>query len=802
MNQELQISYLRDFLTIIFKHKHKILIIFLTIVITVTIKANSLLTVYEAKSSFMVKFGREYIYQPEIGDTRPVPSFNAIHQEEAISSEIEILTSKDLIEKVIKALGIDNVYPEMFNKAPPKKSLTERIFNFLKLNKLSPDNDKTRKKISPIEIAVNRLKNNMSVKKLEKSNVIEVSFKHEDPVIAARVVNQIVESYKEKHLQVLSSPKSFFLEKQFAIYEKKLRDSEKSLEAFKQKHNVFSLDEQRSLLLNQRAEMDKSLKIVQNRIQELNQAMLSPTKDIELTTNLIPFYPQSERYNLIDNAKAELLTLQLKEQELLGKYKESSRLVVSVRKEIQLVKDFIKEQKESLIKAELKSLETKASNIKQQLSRLDKDIRTLDLTERELQVLNRNVATNEKNFKTYLTKLEEARIAEDMDRQNIANIGIIQEAFVPSNPLPSRKNLFIALGVIIGILAGVGFSFFSEYLSLGLNTPESAERFLDLPVLTSISYSKSNSPLLTWGFGTAILALFITGVFWVSQDNSTVISQLENLVASRDVNDTSLVSESRKEIVSSDNDLLNLSKETRAETTVKKEIEPEITMETDQVAGKLPVLSISERTVHQIHEPSDLNFKKDDIRGENESMASHVHKPELTRRIKIPLWTINASSTLLKDNATSLKETLKKAGHNVYLTEFKHNNALWYRVRVGFFTNREDAQKIGQILSEKYAINNFWIDQARISEIKEHKTSHWVINIYSTQSKDAAVQLLKKIKREGHDAFVTEVRHDGALWYRVSVGHFFTRRDAQIIGQDISEKYFLDDYWIAKAPAN
>ena len=373
-----QIRVLRDFFTILFKHNNKILGILLATVITVTVGSFLLPPVYEARSSVLVKFGREYIYRPEVGETKSGISIQPFNQIEAIRSEIQILTSKDLIEKVISTIGVENIYPDEAKKNPGKTT--------------------------PIEAAIVKFEKNMSVEGIKKSNVIEISFRHKDPEIAAGAVNQLVEFYKEKHLQVLSNPKSSFLEKQLNTYHDKLKKSENNLEAFKQKYNIFSLNEQRSLLLKQRIDLDSTLKNIQSRTHELKQILLFQKNELPMTFKNAPFYTETERYKVIDNAKAKLLTLQLREQELMGKYKKDGRTVTNIRKEIQLVKEFLKKQEKNLAKAELNSMEVKADAITEQLKLLDKKLRTLDLTEKELEISRRKVAANEKNYNIYLSK--------------------------------------------------------------------------------------------------------------------------------------------------------------------------------------------------------------------------------------------------------------------------------------------------------------------------------------------------------------------------------------------------------------
>ncbi len=450
-------------------------------VITVSVGSFLIPPTYEAKSSLLVKFGREYICRPKVGDKSPMISIN---QEETVNSEISILTSRDLIEKVITTLKVENIYPELV-KSPSSK-------------------------MTPLQAAILTFEKKLVAEGIKKSSVIEVSFQHKDPQIAANAVNMLVDFYKEKHLEVYSGPQSSFLEKQLTTYDQKLKQSENELQIFKQKNQVFSLEEQRSLLLKQRMELDTELKNTKNHIDELQQRLSSLRTQMKTISEDKDRYTQTERDRIIVEAKAKLLDLKLREQQLLEKYKESNRLVMNVRKEIALVSDFLRQQEEdtaSKVKtgnvvyqeAEKEALKTEADlnsqfakerTLKLQLIQVDREIQSMDLKEKELAGLKREASTNEKNYRTYVDKVEEARISDDMNLQKMANVSVIQAAAVPAKPVKPKKTLNILLGIVLGAVSGLGFAFFSEYSSQGLSTPESVEKRLGLPVLTTVSYKK------------------------------------------------------------------------------------------------------------------------------------------------------------------------------------------------------------------------------------------------------------------------------------------------------------------------
>jgi uncharacterized protein involved in exopolysaccharide biosynthesis len=329
--------------------------------------------------------------------------------------------------------------------------------------------------------------------------------------MAARSLNLLVDYFKEKHLQAYSDPKSSYLEEQLAAYEQRLKQSQDRFEAFKQKNRVFSLEEQRTLLLTQRAELDSGLKATQSQIKEVQKRISSVTRLLQTVSPDVPLSTETERYRSVDDAKGQLLALQLKEQELLRKFTASNQLVVSVRREMEIVRTFINRQEQDIknrmqtgqnivyqdleremnrLQAELPSQEAKAASLGRQIAQLDLQIPTLDMTEMELGNLKRDMAVNDRNYRIYVEKVEDARILENLNRQKSANISVIQQATVPVEPVRPRKLLNIVLGLILGALAGLGIAFVTEFSAQGLSTPGSVERLLGLPVLTTISLKR------------------------------------------------------------------------------------------------------------------------------------------------------------------------------------------------------------------------------------------------------------------------------------------------------------------------
>jgi uncharacterized protein involved in exopolysaccharide biosynthesis len=485
VEEEREYGGTRDFLTILFKHKSKILIIFFAVVLTVAIGSFLMAPTYEAKSTLLVKIGREYMYRPEVGTGTQI-SVSPPNQEEIVNSELQVLENRELMEKVIRTIGVENLYP----------TLAKRTYS---------------DGVTPVDMAVIAFGKDLTVEGVKKSNVIEVSYRNKDRQMAAKALNLLVELFKEKHLQVYNDPKSSFLEQQLDEYREKLKGSEEGLQQFKQQNRVYALDEQRNLLLQQRVNADTTYKEALNSTAELRQRLSTLNEKAHTMSENLPLYTVSERDRAITDAKAKLFDLQMKEQELLTKYKEDNFRVVDVRKEVATAQRFVTEQEEDVkaavrtgnpvfqeiekerikTEADLKAQQAKSESLKHQLVMMDAEISKLDLAEKKFVDLKRGFVVNEKNYQNYVDKSEDARISDDMNRRKLANISTIQAASVPVKPIKPRKGLNIALSIVLGAVAGLGFAFFSEYSSQGLASPEAAERRLKLNVLATVSKEKA-----------------------------------------------------------------------------------------------------------------------------------------------------------------------------------------------------------------------------------------------------------------------------------------------------------------------
>ncbi|MGD8975484.1 MAG: GumC family protein [Desulfobacterales bacterium] len=516
-------SFLRVFLHILFKRKLFIIIFFAVTILISGIFAIRMKPTYMADSQIMIKMGREHVFMPTSTDVggRPFLSFSSLEQ---INSEIELIKSRPLIENVVEVLGPWTIYKDLIDSDADAgendtgfftglitalSDFLHSLFDSEQKERLEEHLTGERAGLSDHEKAVLRVQGKLEVSSIRNSRIIEISFQHEDPQIAATVVKNLVAAYLDKRPHVHKSPESYeFFQEQSNLLKTRIRETEEKLKKFKKEHNVVDLEEERSILLQKKADLQarmnesKSQQVeTQKRISEISEQLESTPKKIQQgeTTNLNAL--------LINTLEERLVALEIKERELLAKYTESNHLVQDVKKQLKIVRDKLAEQetkrygaasfgpnetyqrlKEDLFRneAELEAINVKITSQRTHLAEYAERLDNLNAVENVIKELQDELEVDKENYQLYLTKHEESRISSEMDSKKIANVSVINTAQPPLNPMVNKAILCLAVGLLFAVFGSVGLAIFLEFLNEDLERPEDIEELLGAPVLASV----------------------------------------------------------------------------------------------------------------------------------------------------------------------------------------------------------------------------------------------------------------------------------------------------------------------------
>ncbi len=476
---------LREYLIPFFRHKLKVLVVFL--LATTVLSAAALVyfkfimkPLYEARSLILVKVGWEN-YTPDLAmETRRTSS---ISPADILSSEVRIIQSRELKERAIRTVGLENLYPQLLQKPP--------------------------RDLTPLEAAIIQFGEDLTVKPAAKGNIVEVYYRNRNAATAAKALNSLVSFYLEKRIEAYKDPKSaMFLEKKAEEYRQKAQEAESRLKAFQEEAGIISYEEQRTILLNQKNTVDSALKGTYNQLKEGRQKLTELDRQLKSIPKNVVTPGTKDR---MGEMESRILTLQLQEKELLAKYTEDNRLVANVRAQMEMVKQFMEKQKAASApnditspdpifqeiqrqilqtQTELSGLEVRAAELEQQLRAADTDLRSLEARGFRHKALTRDLAVNEERLLTYQQRLEDARVLDELERQKMTSVTIIEPAAVPSLPVnaPRPFVLYLAIAVVLGLGCSLGLAFILDFLDQSIATPLEAERRTGLQVLAAVNY--------------------------------------------------------------------------------------------------------------------------------------------------------------------------------------------------------------------------------------------------------------------------------------------------------------------------
>src|SRR5262245_16844799 len=240
---------LRDVLDFAKRHKKRIFMAVGGVLLFGLIVTYMMTPIYESDSMLLVKFGREYMYRPELGERDSVTmGLNKDRQLAQINTEMAILESRELATDVLGQIGVEKLYPD-----------------------IKPD-PAAGPGVPPV--AVERLIASVNAYNIKDSDVIRVKFQHSSPKLAAQALQVLLDKYMAKHLNAFSdAAATAFLEQKVASARKELQDTEEKLKAFQMRTRSFSADVQVTALFNQRDDLEQKRKAARSQVAGLEQRL-------------------------------------------------------------------------------------------------------------------------------------------------------------------------------------------------------------------------------------------------------------------------------------------------------------------------------------------------------------------------------------------------------------------------------------------------------------------------------------------------------------------------------------------------
>jgi uncharacterized protein involved in exopolysaccharide biosynthesis len=498
---EQRLPTLRDIATPLFRHPRLALFTFLSIVLGAFLAVILLPRNYEAEMKILVR--RERVDAIVSPGHDAVMSPGEMVTDEELNSEVELLKSGDLLEKVVEACNLQESISDPFWKGLfPAAAIRERA-----------GDDDARKNISK---AVQALEDRLRIEPMKKTDLIQVTYDSPDPQLSARVLRALGSLYLEKTAQVHRSPGALeFFQAESRQYDRKLLTAEDQLTKFDREKGVDDPQLEKQITLQKLSEFEASFNETQVAIKEAEKRTRVMEEQLESTPEqTVSQVRSADNPFLMQQLKTTLLDLELKRTGLLDKFAPDYRPVQELQNQIDQTTDTIAKTERSpdreettgrnpsyewlrseLTKsnADLASLQVRAVETQNVIRRYRARLAEVDVNGAAQENLLREVKEAEGNDLLYKQKREEARISDALDRQRILNVAIAEEATAPTLPAHPHWALTLLLGILLACFASPAVAFAADFLDPSLRTPDQLSDDLLIPVLAALPKGRRNT---------------------------------------------------------------------------------------------------------------------------------------------------------------------------------------------------------------------------------------------------------------------------------------------------------------------
>jgi polysaccharide biosynthesis transport protein len=466
---------------------------------------------YSSTAKLQLLLGRESVGL-DPSSTTSQTMFVQKTPEEDVNSALEILSSRAVAESVVDKLGAENILQGYLPSTadPEPDSLIQQAKQAIGAwASKAYDLSGVRDRVSDRERAVQELQSKAKIFAPKKSSTMIIEMEAKSPAMAQAIVQSIVETFLERHVNVGTTDGSFqFFETQARDAEAKLVEMLDQRKRMLQDEKMASVESKYKSLTEQLAgieadilKSEAQLRRTQTEVEDIQFQMSQLNKDIVATLQTQPDLTMS-------NMRTALYQAELEERRLSEAYQENHPKLVAIRKQVTAAREALEalgqtsesesktpnptllKLEEELLKAKtaVAGLESFLEKSESQKEQKNAEINRLLEFENSLKQKDREIDVATKSLAILKEKEEQARVIEDLRQQRISSIGIVQQASFVEKPISPKKPVLAAGFLFLGLMFGVGLVYLREFTRRTLRRPEEVERLLARPVLAELPY--------------------------------------------------------------------------------------------------------------------------------------------------------------------------------------------------------------------------------------------------------------------------------------------------------------------------
>lgn len=392
---------------------------------------------------------------------------------ETLQSEIQLLTSRPLIARLIADLKLDQD-PE-FNPAL-HQGLLGRMVGDIERRRGATDSD----------VVIDRVLSKLSVYQKGTSRVVAISFTSVNPTMAAKVANRLAQLYIARQIEQknqVNTEATKWLAGQIDELRAKVQKSEAAVESFRSESGLF-LTNGSTLPQQQLTDLNSQLSQAEAEQAE-TEAKLENARQLVANGQAVNSAAAVLQSPLIQNLRGQEVALRADIAQMSETYLPTHPKMIAAQANLADLDRQINKEVQKIIQGlanDARVSAARVNSLRTSLRRLKARMATLNQDDVQLRALERDAATNRSLLESFLKRYEEAnaRAAADARTANATIVSLAQELTEPTFP---KTREVMTLAIFASLFLSLIISVFAEVFTRGFRTAEQVERVTGMPFL-------------------------------------------------------------------------------------------------------------------------------------------------------------------------------------------------------------------------------------------------------------------------------------------------------------------------------
>lgn len=477
--------HLLDYARIVAKRRHIALTAFAVIAVLAAVYTFTATPIYEGKVQLLIEAD-----DPNVVNFAQVID-EAQSRQDYYQTQYRLLQSRSVAKKTIDALNLwtnKDLSPD-----PTKQRFTvgnamrgagawvASLVGSTSTEPEAPGTNETAAQVKTIDAFVGRL----TVTPVRNSRLVEVSFRSQDPKLAASVANTVAKSYIDQNLDfrfTATRDASAWLEQQLALQRKAVEGAEARLQQYREQNEAISFADSQNIVVQKLSDLNAAVtKAKTERLQK--ESMYRQLMAIQSNPAEIDTFPAILSNQFIQQQKTALAQLQRDQVQMGEKLGERHPEMIKIRSAIDSAQAKLQGEIAKVVqgvRTEYQAAQAQEQSLTRALDAQRGEALSMNRKAIDFGVLDRDVESSKQIYQALMQRAKETGISGDL---RTSNVRVVDGAELPDRPVSPRHVLNLLLGLFGGAFFGIGLAFFFEYLDNRVKTPEEIETHLGLPSL-------------------------------------------------------------------------------------------------------------------------------------------------------------------------------------------------------------------------------------------------------------------------------------------------------------------------------